>query len=176
MGGRLHRGGWRSLSFQVQTADGSRPAALPPRSRPSGAPVVWSALFDSACPWGGLTDTNEGWGWLLRCPWYDRADLAVWIPGGPSRSTAALARGHYVSRGAIRTAIADFLPEHTAVEGGSPAPELPFTLGMPGSPTSSHHPVRRRRAGRSRPGCEPTARHGLHPERSVHRCDVVSYP
>ncbi|MFE9976062.1 recombinase family protein [Streptomyces hirsutus] len=49
------------------------------------------------------------------------------------RSIAALARDHDVSRGAIRTAVADLLPEHTA-EGQEdlPAPELPVTLDMPG--------------------------------------------
>ncbi|GAA2970274.1 recombinase family protein [Streptomyces enissocaesilis] len=47
------------------------------------------------------------------------------------RSMAALARDHGVSRGAIRTAVADLLPDHTAIEEG-PAPELPVTLDMPG--------------------------------------------
>lgn len=49
------------------------------------------------------------------------------------RSIAALAREHGVSRGAVRTAVADLMPEHTA--GGhedAPAPELPVTLDMPG--------------------------------------------
>ncbi|MGY4745840.1 hypothetical protein [Streptomyces sp. ATMOS53] len=48
------------------------------------------------------------------------------------RSIAALARDHDVSRGAIRTAVADLLPEHTGAEPGAPAPELPVTLDMPG--------------------------------------------
>ncbi|MEU9321709.1 hypothetical protein [Streptomyces sp. NPDC048295] len=48
------------------------------------------------------------------------------------RSIAALARDHGVSRGAIRTAVADLLPDHTAIEEGTPAPELPITLDMPG--------------------------------------------
>ncbi|MEU4898916.1 recombinase family protein [Streptomyces sp. NPDC044780] len=48
------------------------------------------------------------------------------------RSIAALARDDGVSRGAIRTAVADLLPEHTAIEEGAPAPELPVTLDMPG--------------------------------------------
>ncbi|WP_327580053.1 MULTISPECIES: resolvase [unclassified Streptomyces] len=48
------------------------------------------------------------------------------------RSIAALARDHDVSRGAIRTAVADLLPEHTAAEPGAPAPELPVVLDMPG--------------------------------------------
>ncbi len=49
------------------------------------------------------------------------------------RSIAALARDHGVSRGAIRTAVADLLPEHTA-EGQEdvPTPELLVTLDMPG--------------------------------------------
>lgn len=46
------------------------------------------------------------------------------------RSIAALARDHGVSRGAIRTAVADLLPDHTATEEAA-APELPVTLGMP---------------------------------------------
>jgi transposase-like protein len=48
------------------------------------------------------------------------------------QSIAALARDHHVSRGAIRTAVADLLPEHTASHEDTPAPELPVTLDMPG--------------------------------------------
>uniref|UniRef100_UPI003F491A59 recombinase family protein n=1 Tax=Streptomyces chartreusis TaxID=1969 RepID=UPI003F491A59 len=48
------------------------------------------------------------------------------------RSIAALARDHGVSRGAIRTAVADLLPQHTASDPGAPAPELPVVLDMPG--------------------------------------------
>ncbi|MEV5771356.1 recombinase family protein [Streptomyces antimycoticus] len=48
------------------------------------------------------------------------------------RSIAALARDHRVSRGAIRTAVADLLPDHTADEEAAPALELLVTLDMPG--------------------------------------------
>ncbi|MDX3385276.1 resolvase [Streptomyces niveiscabiei] len=48
------------------------------------------------------------------------------------RSIAALARDHGVSRGAIRTAVADLLPEYTAADPIAPAPELPVVLDMPG--------------------------------------------
>ncbi|MFE4255631.1 resolvase [Streptomyces sp. NPDC056910] len=48
------------------------------------------------------------------------------------RSIAALARDHDVSRGAIRTAVADFLPQYTAAAPDAPAPELPVALDMPG--------------------------------------------
>ncbi|MGI5372565.1 hypothetical protein [Streptomyces iakyrus] len=48
------------------------------------------------------------------------------------RSIAALARDPGVSRGAIRTAVADLLPEHTANEEGFPVPDLPVILDMPG--------------------------------------------
>ncbi|MER6526389.1 recombinase family protein [Streptomyces sp. NPDC001508] len=49
------------------------------------------------------------------------------------RSIAALARDHGVSRAAIRTAVADLTPEHTAaIPEEGPAPELPVTLDMPG--------------------------------------------
>ncbi|MEE1752923.1 recombinase family protein [Streptomyces sp. SP18CS02] len=48
------------------------------------------------------------------------------------RSVAALARDHGVSRGAIRTAVADLMPDHTAIEGDVSAPELPVALDMPG--------------------------------------------
>ncbi|TFV30113.1 resolvase [Streptomyces sp. T1317-0309] len=44
------------------------------------------------------------------------------------RSIAALARDHRVSR----TAVADLLPNHTANEEDTPAPELPVTLDIPG--------------------------------------------
>jgi hypothetical protein len=48
------------------------------------------------------------------------------------RSIAALARDHDVSRGAIRTAVADLLPECTAADPDAPAPELSIVLDMPG--------------------------------------------
>ncbi|MGW3943952.1 recombinase family protein [Streptomyces phaeochromogenes] len=49
------------------------------------------------------------------------------------RSIAALAREHSVSRGAVRAAVADLMPEHTTVDHDyGPAPELPVTLDMPG--------------------------------------------
>ncbi|MFC8704501.1 recombinase family protein [Streptomyces anulatus] len=48
------------------------------------------------------------------------------------RSIATLARDQGVSRGAIRTAVADLLPEHTADEKDVLAPEQPVTLDMPG--------------------------------------------
>ncbi|TDD14828.1 resolvase [Actinomadura sp. KC06] len=48
------------------------------------------------------------------------------------RTIASLARDHGVSRGAIRTAVADLLPDHAAINEDSPAPELPVTLDMPG--------------------------------------------
>ncbi|RMB85426.1 resolvase [Streptomyces shenzhenensis] len=48
------------------------------------------------------------------------------------RSIAALARDHGVSRGAIRTAVADLLPDHIATEEESSAPGLPVTLDVPG--------------------------------------------
>lgn len=47
------------------------------------------------------------------------------------RSIAALARDHRVSRGTIRTAVADLLPNHAAIEGDAPAHQ-PVTLDMPG--------------------------------------------
>ncbi|MFJ9615378.1 hypothetical protein [Streptomyces noursei] len=49
------------------------------------------------------------------------------------RSVAALTRDHGVSRGAIRTAVTALVPEHTAIQEGVPAPELPVTLDMPGT-------------------------------------------
>ncbi|MGW3958026.1 recombinase family protein [Streptomyces sp. NPDC004752] len=48
------------------------------------------------------------------------------------RSIAALAREHSVSRGAIRTAVVDLLPEYTAADPCAPAPEQPVVLDMPG--------------------------------------------
>lgn len=49
------------------------------------------------------------------------------------RTIAALSRERGVSRGAIRTAVADLMPEHTAADHeDTPAPELPVTLDMPG--------------------------------------------
>ncbi|MEV1048725.1 recombinase family protein [Streptomyces sp. NPDC049916] len=48
------------------------------------------------------------------------------------QSIAALAREHNISRGAVRTAVADLLPEHVSEPDEMPAPELPVTLDMPG--------------------------------------------
>ncbi|WP_371524823.1 hypothetical protein OG302_00845 [Streptomyces sp. NBC_01283] len=48
------------------------------------------------------------------------------------RSIAALARDHNVSRGAIRTAVADLLPEYTAADPDTSTPALPVILDMPG--------------------------------------------
>lgn len=48
------------------------------------------------------------------------------------QTIAALAREHGVSRGAVRTAVADLMPEHVAAGEGTPAPELPVSLDMPG--------------------------------------------
>lgn len=48
------------------------------------------------------------------------------------RSIAGLARDHHVSRGAIRTAVADLMPEHTTDHQDAPAPETAVTLDMPG--------------------------------------------
>jgi transposase-like protein len=61
----------------------------------------------------------------------DKADTAraAYLEG---RSIAALARDHDVSRGAIRTAVADLLPDHIGAAEEVPSPELPVTLDMPG--------------------------------------------
>ncbi|WP_331756093.1 hypothetical protein [Streptomyces sp. NBC_01643] len=49
------------------------------------------------------------------------------------QSIAALAREHEVSRGAIRTAVADLLPEHAAAgREDASAPEMAGTLDIPG--------------------------------------------
>ncbi|GAA4887019.1 hypothetical protein ACFPM3_20515 [Streptomyces coeruleoprunus] len=57
-------------------------------------------------------------------------DVRATYPEG--RSIAALARDHGVSRGAIRTAVADLMPDHSAAVEDGPARELPVTLDMPG--------------------------------------------
>ncbi|MEU9758712.1 recombinase family protein [Streptomyces sp. NPDC047987] len=48
------------------------------------------------------------------------------------QSIAGLARDHHVSRGAIRTAVADLMPEHTDDRQDTLAPETAVTLDMPG--------------------------------------------
>ncbi|MFI8093815.1 recombinase family protein [Streptomyces sp. NPDC086080] len=58
------------------------------------------------------------------------ADVRAAYLGG--QSIASLARDHHVSRGAIRTAVSDLLPEYTAADQDAPAPELPVLLDMPG--------------------------------------------
>ncbi|MFF3286607.1 resolvase [Streptomyces sp. NPDC003023] len=91
---------------------------------------------------------------------------------------AALARDHDVSRGAIRTAVAGPLPEHTA-EGQEevPALELPVTLDIPGkvadflratelepderAPRDQGVTVRRGRGGTPRVSDVPAVHRGL---------------
>jgi transposase-like protein len=55
---------------------------------------------------------------------------------------AALARDHGVSRGALRTAVAGLLPDHTTDgrEDG-PAPKLPVTPDMPGTVAGFLHTI-----------------------------------
>ncbi len=55
-----------------------------------------------------------------------------------------LARDHHVSRGAIRTAVADLMPEHTtAGSEDDPAPELPVVLDVrPTAALAEPHPPR----------------------------------
>ncbi|MEK8168796.1 resolvase [Streptomyces sp. M19] len=48
------------------------------------------------------------------------------------QSIASLARENDVSRGVIRTAVADLLPEYTVVDQDVAAPELPVLLNIPG--------------------------------------------
>ncbi|MGN5377936.1 resolvase [Streptomyces lasalocidi] len=83
------------------------------------------------------------------------------------RSIAAPAREHGVSRGAIRTAVAGFMPDHTAIEENVPAPELPVTLDMPGEVTDFFRTTGLEPAERAtaRPGRDRTAKPGLHPSR-----------
>lgn len=48
------------------------------------------------------------------------------------QSIAGLARDHHVSRGAIRTAVADLMPDDTTDHQEAPPLKLPVTLDMPG--------------------------------------------
>ncbi|WP_411126557.1 hypothetical protein [Streptomyces sp. x-19] len=82
------------------------------------------------------------------------------------RSIAALARDHDVSRGAIRTAVADLMPDHATIEEDVPAPELPVTLDMPGKVadflrTADLEPAERDALDQG----DRTTRPGLHPAR-----------
>ncbi|MFD5343769.1 hypothetical protein ACFWJY_08370 [Streptomyces anulatus] len=56
------------------------------------------------------------------------------------RSIDALARDHDVCCAALGTAVADLLPEHTAVNADTPVVEVPV-LGVPGKSTSSAPPI-----------------------------------
>jgi DNA invertase Pin-like site-specific DNA recombinase len=60
---------------------------------------------------------------------------AAYLEGG---SIAALARDHNVSRGAIRTTVADLLPEYTVVDAGTPTPELSVATGLTSASMRSH--------------------------------------
>lgn len=83
------------------------------------------------------------------------------------RSVAVLARDHGVSRGVIRSAVADLLPEYTAVDPGAPAPELAVPPRHAGQ--GRRLPPRRRtgarRARHTRPGRHRATRPGLRPAR-----------
>ncbi|MFD0396885.1 recombinase family protein [Kitasatospora sp. NPDC127121] len=78
------------------------------------------------------------------------------------RSIAALAREHHVSRGAIRTAVADLLPEYAADAPGAPAPELPVVLDMPGKVADFLRTAELAPAERAALGRDRTARPGLY--------------
>lgn len=67
----------------------------------------------------------------------DRTD-AVRTAYLEGRSIAALARDRGVSRGAIRTDVADLLPGCTAADPSAPAPELSVVLDMPGEVAGQH--------------------------------------
>lgn len=91
-------------------------------------------------------------------------------------SIAALAREHGVSRGAIRTAVADLMPERTAAgHEGAPTPELPVTLDMPGKVADFLHAVEPEAAERAALDHGVTVRHGqgyalcVSPAPAVHR-------
>ncbi|MGA6157841.1 hypothetical protein ACPEIC_31315 [Stenotrophomonas sp. NPDC087984] len=67
---------------------------------------------------------------VLAIPADKTDDVRAAYLGG--RSIAGLAREHDVSRGAIHTAVADLLPQHTTDHQDTLAPELPVALDMPG--------------------------------------------
>nr|WTB29337.1 hypothetical protein OG781_07405 [Streptomyces sp. NBC_00830] len=84
------------------------------------------------------------------------------------RSIAALARDRDVSRGAIRTAVADLLPECTAADPGTPAPELPVVLDMPGKVADFLRAAELAPIERATLDQGVTVRPGLHP--AHHHC------
>ncbi|MFE0652644.1 hypothetical protein ACFVZH_29125 [Streptomyces sp. NPDC059534] len=77
------------------------------------------------------------------------------------RSIASLARDHGVSRGAIRTAVAELMPDHTAIEQeAGPAPGLPVTLDVPGKVADFLHAADLEAAERAAPDQGVTVRRG----------------
>ncbi|UXX97939.1 resolvase [Streptomyces sp. AD2-2] len=71
------------------------------------------------------------------------------VPYLEGRSIAALARDHGVSRGGIRTSVADLMPDHTAADPDATAPELPVALDMPGKVADFLHTTELRPAERA---------------------------
>ncbi|MFI0789840.1 hypothetical protein ACH4Q6_30070 [Streptomyces lydicus] len=68
-----------------------------------------------------------------RCPVVTATKAAAVRAAYPDgQSITSLAREHDVSRGAIRTAVADLMPERAAVHQDVPASELAVALDMPG--------------------------------------------
>ncbi|WP_326770672.1 recombinase family protein (plasmid) [Streptomyces sp. NBC_01591] len=86
------------------------------------------------------------------------------------RSIAALAREHGVSRGAVRTAVGDLMPEHAAGHEDTPALELPVTLDMPGKVADFLRAAELDDAERAALDHGVTVRRvpGLHPARQYH--------
>ncbi|MFF8271801.1 hypothetical protein ACF059_31150 [Streptomyces sp. NPDC016562] len=113
---RIHDGGLSTVKFMVQTL-----AAAGELQRALQCELTYDGLRSAEAKGskgGPRPDVPAG----------KTADVCTAYREG--RSIAALARDHRVSRGAIRTAVADLLPGHTATEEDAPARESPVTLEM----------------------------------------------
>jgi hypothetical protein len=76
--------------------------------------------------WAAEANGNKGG----RRPVVTATSVQAGYRGG--QPITAPPRNDHVSRGVIRTAVAELLPEYTAVDQDTPAPELPVVLDMPG--------------------------------------------
>jgi hypothetical protein len=80
------------------------------------------------------------------------------------------------SRSAIRTAVADLIPEHTAIE-DVPVPDLPVTLDMPGKVADFLHTAELKPAEQAAlDEGDRAARPGLHPACHRRPCHALRAP
>ncbi|MFF3625432.1 resolvase [Streptomyces sp. NPDC002467] len=111
------------------------------------------------CVWAPTSPAWSASSWASRslCSRKTGTVRIAYLEGHP---IAALAHDHGISRGAIRTAVADLLPEHSAADEDRPATELPVTLDIPGKVADFLHTTELEPADRAALDQRVTVRRG----------------